>query len=103
MQQEQPHPSPMSDVVKQEESQISSSSPAASTPSAAVNTFTPAKKELEFTYQEDTPTPRSYLDATVVPTLLEGMKLLASERPSDPLAFLGHFLLSRSNEGKQEP
>jgi len=38
------------------------------------------KKRTEFTYQEDTPTPRSYLDATVVPTLLEGMKLLASER-----------------------
>ncbi|KAI8073506.1 uncharacterized protein B0P05DRAFT_548849 [Gilbertella persicaria] len=42
--------------------------------------------------------PRSYLDSTVVPTLLEGMKLLVSERPADPLAYLGHFLLSRSNE-----
>ncbi|KAL9541589.1 hypothetical protein MBANPS3_009034 [Mucor bainieri] len=102
-QQEPSHPSPMLDAVKQEEPQINSSPPAASTPSAVANTSTPTKKELEFTYQEDTPTPRSYLDATVVPTLLEGMKLLASERPSDPLAFLGHFLLSRSNEGKQEP
>ncbi|KAI9251229.1 Dpy-30 motif-domain-containing protein [Sporodiniella umbellata] len=44
--------------------------------------------------------PRVYLDKTVVPTLLEGMKLLATERPSDPLAYLGQFLLSRSN-GKQ--
>lgn len=26
------------------------------------------------------PTPRSYLDSTVVPTLLEGLKLLATER-----------------------
>ncbi|KAG2211703.1 hypothetical protein INT47_008800, partial [Mucor saturninus] len=43
-------------------------------------------------------TPRSYLDSTVVPTLLEGLKLLATERPSDPLAYLGRFLLSRSNE-----
>ncbi|EPB85083.1 hypothetical protein HMPREF1544_08135 [Mucor circinelloides 1006PhL] len=103
LQQEQSHPSPLLDVVKQEEPQISSSSPAASSV-AAVNTSTPTtKRELEFTYQEDTPTPRSYLDATVVPTLLEGMKLLASERPSDPLAYLGHFLLSRSNEGKQQP
>ncbi|KAG1442287.1 hypothetical protein G6F56_011129 [Rhizopus delemar] len=42
--------------------------------------------------------PRVYLDKTVVPTLLEGMKLLATERPSDPLAFLGQFLLNRSSE-----
>ncbi|OBZ86707.1 Protein dpy-30 [Choanephora cucurbitarum] len=42
--------------------------------------------------------PRSYLDSTVVPTLLEGMKLLVAERPTDPLAYLGHFLLSRSNQ-----
>ncbi|CAO3617095.1 unnamed protein product [Mucor hiemalis] len=47
---------------------------------------------------EGGPTPRSYLDSTVVPTLLEGLKLLATERPSDPLAYLGRFLLSRSNE-----
>lgn len=29
---------------------------------------------------EGGPTPRSYLDSTVVPTLLEGLKLLATER-----------------------
>ncbi|KAI9309530.1 hypothetical protein BJ944DRAFT_245662 [Cunninghamella echinulata] len=41
--------------------------------------------------------PRAYLDEAVVPTLLEGMKLLVSERPSNPLAFLGQFLIDRSN------
>ncbi|KAI8389498.1 hypothetical protein BD560DRAFT_381869 [Blakeslea trispora] len=46
--------------------------------------------------------PRSYLDSTVVPTLLEGMKLLVTERPSDPLAYLGHFLLSRSDQEKKQ-
>ncbi|KAG2197259.1 hypothetical protein INT46_001785 [Mucor plumbeus] len=97
LQREQSHSSPLVDVVKQEEPQINTSSPAGPTQTTA---STPTKKELEFTYQEDTPTPRSYLDSTVVPTLLEGMKLLASERPNDPLAYLGHFLLSRSNEGK---
>ncbi|KAI8089070.1 uncharacterized protein BX664DRAFT_332097 [Halteromyces radiatus] len=47
--------------------------------------------------------PRAYLDQTVVPTLLEGMKQLVSERPADPLAFLGQFLLERSssNNSKQ--
>ncbi|KAI9347091.1 hypothetical protein BD770DRAFT_170433 [Pilaira anomala] len=50
------------------------------------------------TKYSDGSTPRSYLDSTVVPTLLEGLKLLATERPSDPLAYLGRFLLSRSNE-----
>ncbi|GAA5808048.1 hypothetical protein MFLAVUS_001430 [Mucor flavus] len=51
-------------------------------------------------YSDGGSTPRSYLDSTVVPTLLEGLKLLATESltPSDPLAYLGRFLLSRSNE-----
>ncbi|GAA5799142.1 hypothetical protein HPULCUR_004552 [Helicostylum pulchrum] len=31
-------------------------------------------------YSDVGPTPRSYLDSTVVPTLLEGLKLLATER-----------------------
>ncbi|KAI8647546.1 hypothetical protein BD408DRAFT_101278 [Parasitella parasitica] len=92
------HPSPLLDVVNQEKPQTNTSSPITG---PAPTTSAPTKKELEFTSQEDTPTPRSYLDSTVVPTLLEGMKLLVSERPSDPLAYLGHFLLSRSNEGKQ--
>ncbi|KAI7862085.1 hypothetical protein BDF14DRAFT_1886464 [Spinellus fusiger] len=41
---------------------------------------------------------RAYLDTTVVPTLLQGMKLLSTERPNDPLSFLGHFLLARAHE-----
>ncbi|ORY99887.1 hypothetical protein BCR43DRAFT_126000 [Syncephalastrum racemosum] len=52
--------------------------------------------------QEDTaPTeermpPRAYLDSTVTPTVLEGLKLLVTERPADPLSFLGQFLLDRA-------
>ncbi|KAI7879299.1 hypothetical protein K492DRAFT_238002 [Lichtheimia hyalospora FSU 10163] len=46
--------------------------------------------------------PRSYLDAHVVPTLLEGMKLVVTERPSDPLAFLGQYLLDCSANMKNE-
>ncbi|RDW78171.1 hypothetical protein BP5796_06023 [Coleophoma crateriformis] len=43
-------------------------------------------------------TPRRYLNATVVPVLLEGMKQLAREEPEDPLRVLGEFLLQKSRE-----
>ncbi|ORX51164.1 hypothetical protein DM01DRAFT_1264495, partial [Hesseltinella vesiculosa] len=42
--------------------------------------------------------PRAYLDDSVVPVLLEGMKLLVIERPTDPLEFLGKYLLERSQK-----
>ncbi|KAI9282809.1 hypothetical protein BC943DRAFT_328343 [Umbelopsis sp. AD052] len=45
---------------------------------------------------------RAYLDEAVVPTLLEGMQLLISQRPADPLHFLGHFLIDRSNQQKSD-
>ncbi|KAI9264857.1 hypothetical protein BDA99DRAFT_536350 [Phascolomyces articulosus] len=46
--------------------------------------------------------PRTYLDSTVVPTLLEGLKHVVLERPSDPLAFLGQYLLDCSANLKAE-
>jgi protein dpy-30 len=39
---------------------------------------------------------RRYLDETVLPTLIEGMKELARVRPKDPKTWLAHYLL----EGK---
>lgn len=36
---------------------------------------------------------RQYLDQTVVPILLQGLSYLAKERPVDPVAALGNFLL----------
>ncbi|KAJ5908045.1 hypothetical protein N7495_000727 [Penicillium taxi] len=41
---------------------------------------------------------RVYLNAKVVPQLLEGMKLLAKDQPAMPLKVLGEFLLRKSNE-----
>ncbi|OBT55945.1 hypothetical protein VE04_03828 [Pseudogymnoascus sp. 24MN13] len=41
---------------------------------------------------------RQYLNAKVTATLLEGMKHLAKEQPSDPLRVLGEFLLQKSKE-----
>ncbi|KFX88957.1 hypothetical protein V495_05678 [Pseudogymnoascus sp. VKM F-4514 (FW-929)] len=41
---------------------------------------------------------RQYLNAKVTATLLEGMKQLAKEQPSDPLRVLGEFLIQKSKE-----
>lgn len=45
---------------------------------------------------------RQYMDATVVPSLLSGLSLLAKERPAKPLEFLAKFLLQKSKEQEQE-
>ncbi|XP_037060291.1 protein dpy-30 homolog [Peromyscus leucopus] len=36
---------------------------------------------------------RAYLDQTVVPTLLQGLAVLAKERPPNPIEFLASYLL----------
>ncbi|XP_076464328.1 protein dpy-30 homolog [Babylonia areolata] len=40
---------------------------------------------------------RAYLDKTVVPILLQGMSVLAKERPPNPVEFLAAFLLKNKN------
>ncbi|KAK5637965.1 hypothetical protein RI129_012260 [Pyrocoelia pectoralis] len=37
---------------------------------------------------------RQYLDQTVVPILLQGLSHIAKERPANPVAALGNFLLN---------
>ncbi|KAK6864386.1 hypothetical protein PG995_000914 [Apiospora arundinis] len=44
---------------------------------------------------------RQYLNSRVTGALLEGMKQIAKEQPSDPLRVLGEFLLQRSKEIEQ--
>ena len=39
---------------------------------------------------------RAYLDQTVSPVLLEGLALLAKERPADPCAWLAQYLLDHN-------
>ncbi|KAG0045608.1 hypothetical protein BGZ83_009209 [Gryganskiella cystojenkinii] len=46
---------------------------------------------------------RPYLDQTVLPVLLEGMKQLAKDRPQNPLEYLGHFLLNHSDTVGRSP
>ncbi|CAH2007929.1 unnamed protein product [Acanthoscelides obtectus] len=41
---------------------------------------------------------RQYLDQTVVPALLTGLNMIARERPADPLAALGNYLLKTAND-----
>ncbi|KAJ5105082.1 hypothetical protein NUU61_002429 [Penicillium alfredii] len=41
---------------------------------------------------------RVYLNEKIVPHLLEGMKSVAKEQPSNPLRVLGEFLIQKSNE-----
>ncbi|RHZ69894.1 hypothetical protein CDV55_105119 [Aspergillus turcosus] len=41
---------------------------------------------------------RVYMNEKIVPYLLEGMKSVVKEQPSDPLRVLGEFLIQKSNE-----
>lgn len=44
---------------------------------------------------------KQYLDQTVAPVLLEGMKALAKERPHDPITFLAQYLLKHKANGEE--
>lgn len=44
---------------------------------------------------------RRYLNETVVPHLLDGMRLIAKEKPDDPLRVLGEYLISKSEVSKE--
>eukprot|EP01059_Diplonema_ambulator_P028859 TRINITY_DN47857_c0_g1_i1.p1 TRINITY_DN47857_c0_g1~~TRINITY_DN47857_c0_g1_i1.p1 ORF type:complete len:111 (+),score=30.40 TRINITY_DN47857_c0_g1_i1:43-333(+) len=39
---------------------------------------------------------RAFLDHNIAPALLEGLAILARERPEDPVDFLGRFLIARA-------
>lgn len=41
---------------------------------------------------------RAYLDQTVVPILLQGLSVLAKERPANPIEFLAAFLLKNKSQ-----
>ncbi|KAG5439883.1 hypothetical protein PCANB_000165 [Pneumocystis canis] len=41
---------------------------------------------------------RIYLNENVTPVLLEGMKIIAKERPPNPLQVLGEYLISKSKK-----
>ncbi|XP_046571186.1 protein dpy-30 homolog [Haliotis rubra] len=41
---------------------------------------------------------RAYLDQTVVPILLQGMSVLAKERPPNPIEFLAAYLLKNKSQ-----
>ncbi|PAA81362.1 hypothetical protein BOX15_Mlig033384g1 [Macrostomum lignano] len=41
---------------------------------------------------------RAYLDQTVVPVLLQGLSVLAKERPQNPIEYLAAFLLKNKDQ-----
>ncbi|KAE8447598.1 hypothetical protein EG329_010569 [Mollisiaceae sp. DMI_Dod_QoI] len=43
---------------------------------------------------------RQYLNSKVTGPLIDGMKLVAKEKPKDPLRMLGEYLLQRSRESE---
>ncbi|KAB5581071.1 hypothetical protein GE09DRAFT_1084842 [Coniochaeta sp. 2T2.1] len=45
---------------------------------------------------------RQYLNKHVTNAVLEGMKVVARERPSDPLRVLGEFLIQKSKENESK-
>ncbi|PYH48813.1 DPY30/SDC1 family protein [Aspergillus saccharolyticus JOP 1030-1] len=44
---------------------------------------------------------RVYMNEKIVPYLLEGMKSIVKEQPSNPLRVLGEYLIQKSNELEQ--
>lgn len=45
---------------------------------------------------------RQYLNKNLTQHLLEGLRLVSQNKPEDPLKELGEFLISRSNQLKEE-
>uniref|UniRef100_A0A336KBF0 CSON006416 protein n=1 Tax=Culicoides sonorensis TaxID=179676 RepID=A0A336KBF0_CULSO len=41
---------------------------------------------------------RQYLDQTVNPILLQGLKVLSKERPADPINFLASYLIKNKSK-----
>ena len=44
---------------------------------------------------------RQYLEASVVPTLMQGLQALVKERPDNPVEFLAHYLLTNDPQKKK--
>ncbi|KAI8828832.1 Dpy-30 motif-domain-containing protein [Chytriomyces cf. hyalinus JEL632] len=63
---------------------------------ALIDTVQSEKELLNVKLQPQSLPPRSYLEQTVVPVLIEGLKCVAKERPQNPTEFLGMFLLKNS-------
>lgn len=46
---------------------------------------------------------RQYLEATVVPVLMQGMQALCKERPDNPVEYLAYYLLSHNPQPNTKP
>ncbi|EED17003.1 COMPASS complex subunit Sdc1, putative [Talaromyces stipitatus ATCC 10500] len=88
---------------------MSSSTTPIGNPAETHNSTTPATTEGNAAAGLDNVLPkvaggapaRIYLNEKITPYLLEGMKEIAREQPSNPLKVLGEFLIKKSNEVEQ--
>ncbi|XP_016139943.1 protein dpy-30 homolog isoform X2 [Sinocyclocheilus grahami] len=62
------------------------------------NEKTSAEKVTKQKVDPQTLPTRAYLDQTVVPILLQGLSVLAKERPPNPIEFLAAFLLKNKSQ-----
>ncbi|GIL88255.1 hypothetical protein Vretimale_14133 [Volvox reticuliferus] len=46
---------------------------------------------------------RQYLEATVVPVLMQGMQALCKERPDNPVEFLAYYILRHNPQPNSKP
>lgn len=61
-----------------------------------------AAKSIHTKINTQAMTVRQYLEATVVPILMQGMQALVKERPEDPVEYLAAFLLKNNPNKKTE-
>ncbi|GAB6021643.1 hypothetical protein CHUAL_004227 [Chamberlinius hualienensis] len=88
-------------VVEEAATVITSTQPTAATPATQKTksdkpSNEPTSKKPRIDYQS-LPT-RQYLDQTVVPILLQGLSVLAKERPADPIDYLANYLLKNKSQ-----
>lgn len=62
----------------------------------------PEQQKKQRTDLQSLPT-KQYLDQTVAPILLQGLQILAKERPPDPINFLASYLLKNKGRCDEQP
>uniref|UniRef100_UPI0037E70101 protein dpy-30 homolog isoform X2 n=1 Tax=Semicossyphus pulcher TaxID=241346 RepID=UPI0037E70101 len=67
------------------------------TPRTVENEKATAEKMKQKVDLQALPT-RAYLDQTVVPILLQGLSMLAKDRPPNPIEYLAAFLLKNKSQ-----
>lgn len=93
--------------TKQETSEVAATESASENVQAGLDQNVEKMIENESNEQQNTKKPkvdlqslpvRAYLDQTIVPILLQGMSVLAKERPPNPIEYLATYLLKNKDK-----